>query len=256
MLIENRCFTRFFTRGFYAEFLRIPSGLQGPVAAPYGILGTVMSFETPIAANKSTNDWDTLTEEVAESVRVLRDGGVVVLPTDTLYGLAANIFDITALDKVFAIKERPYGLALPVLIDDWDRLAMIADGVPAAAEALAERFWPGSLTMVLKKKDCVSSRLTAGADTVAVRVPDHPAARAIVRKLGSPITGTSANVSGADDPRSLDEVRRQLGGRVDYIVGSGPPPAGKASTVVDLTTGAPRLIREGAIPFDEVLALL
>ena len=183
---------------------------QGPAATPYGMLGTVMSFETPIAANESTNDWDTLTEEVAESVRVLRDGGVVVLPTDTLYGLAADIFDITALDKVFAIKERPDGLALPVLIDNWDRLAMIADSVPASAEVLAERFWPGSLTMVLKKKDCVSSRLTAGADTVAVRVPGPPGG-----------TGHSPQVGLADNRH---ERQRQRGGR--------PPEPGRSETAI------------------------
>jgi L-threonylcarbamoyladenylate synthase len=209
-----------------------------------------------MTATDFPNERDTLTAEIAESVRVLRGGGVVALPTDTLYGLAADVFNVTALEKVFAIKERPGGLALPVLIDNWDQMQMIAIGIPDVAEALAARFWPGPLTMVVNKRHRVPRRLTAGADTVAVRMPDHPAPRGLARALGSPITGTSANVSGAADPRDLHELRQQLGGRLDYIVSSGPAPAGTASTVVDITSGTPKPIREGAVPFEKILTLL
>ena len=194
--------------------------------------------------------------EVEQAVRALRNGGVVALPTDTLYGLGADVFSQSAVEAIFAIKERPSGLALPVLVDDWDQLEKVAGNIPNAARALAERFWPGPLTLVVKKAAQVSDRVTAGAPTVAVRMPDHPVPRAIARLLGGPITGTSANISGRPDPRDLDELRAQIGHKVDYVVTVGPPPMGAASTIVDITGETPALIREGAIPFDAIIASL
>ena len=194
--------------------------------------------------------------DIEQAVRCLRSGGVVAFPTDTLYGLGADAFNPSALERVFAIKERQSGLALPVLIDGYDQLEMVARDVPEAASLLAGRFWPGPLTLIVAKAPHVPGRLTAGGATVAVRMPDHPVPRAIVRRLGRPITGTSANVSGQPDPRTLDEVEAQLGGRIDYIVASGPAPAGAASTVVDITTGLPKLVREGAVPFQEIAKLV
>ena len=194
--------------------------------------------------------------EVEQAVRALRNGGVVALPTDTLYGLGADVFSQSAVEAIFAIKERPSGLALPVLVDDWDQLEKVAGNIPNAARALAERFWPGPLTLVVKKAAQVSDRVTAGAPTVAVRMPDHPVPRAIARLLGGPITGTSANISGRPDPRDLDELRAQIGHKVDYVVTVGPPPVGAASTIVDITGETPALIREGAIPFDDIIQLL
>ena len=194
--------------------------------------------------------------EVEQAVRALRNGGVVALPTDTLYGLGADVFSQSAVEAIFAIKERPSGLALPVLVDDWDQLEKVAGNIPNAARALAERFWPGPLTLVVKKAAQVSDRVTAGAPTVAVRMPDHPVPRTIARLLGGPITGTSANISGRPDPRDLDELRAQIGHKVDYVVTVGPPPVGAASTIVDITGETPALIRQGAIPFDAIIASL
>ena len=194
--------------------------------------------------------------DIEQAVRCLRNGGVAAFPTDTLYGLGADVFNLPALERVFAIKDRPSGLALPVLIDGFDQLEMVARDVPEAAWVLAQRFWPGPLTLIFAKALHLPGKLTAGGATVAVRMPDHPVPRAIARRLGSPITGTSANLSGQPDPRTLDEVEAQLGGRLDYIVASGPAPAGAASTVVDITTGLPKLIREGAVSFQEITKLL
>ncbi len=193
---------------------------------------------------------------IERAVRCLRMGGVVAFATDTLYGLGANVFDTAALDKLFEIKERPSGLALPVLIDGWDQLQMVADDVPGSAKALGERFWPGSLTLVVNKSPRVPGRLTADGTTVAVRMPDHPVPRAIARRLGRPITGTSANISGRANPGTLDELREQLEGRLDYIVDFGPAPGGVASTVVDITRGPPVLVREGAVPFSEITKII
>ena len=194
--------------------------------------------------------------DIEQAVRCLRNGGVAAFPTDTLYGLGADVFNLPALERVFAIKDRLSGLALPVLIDGFDQLEMVARDVPEAAWVLAQRFWPGPLTLIFAKALHLPGKLTAGGATVAVRMPDHPVPRAIARRLGSPITGTSANLSGQPDPRTLDEVEAQLGGRLDYIVASGPAPAGAASTVVDITTGLPKLIREGAVSFQEITKLL
>ena len=194
--------------------------------------------------------------ELEQAVRVLRNGGVVAFPTDTLYGLGSDIFNAAAVEKIFAIKERPAGLALPVLIDDWDQLEMVADDVPPSVKTLTEKFWPGPLTLVVKKAAKVSDRLTAGAATVAVRVPDHPVPRGIARLLGGPITGTSANISGNSDPQDLAGLKSQVGSKVDYLLTTGPAPQGAASTIVDITGTTPKLLREGAISFEAVLEIL
>ena len=189
-------------------------------------------------------------------MRVLQDSGVVAVPTDTLYGLAADAFSPTAIERVFDIKERPEGLALPVLLSGAEQLSQVADDVPGQLEAVAEAFWPGAMTLIVKRNESLPPRLTAGNPTVAVRVPDHPVPRELTRRLGRPITGTSANISGAADPRSLAELRAQVGDRVDFLVTAGPAPAGTASTIVDLSGDAPRLIREGAIPFQQIESVL
>ena len=190
--------------------------------------------------------------ELERGVQALRDGGVVAFPTDTLYGLGADVFNLDALQKVFDIKERPAGLALPVLIDSWKQFETVAADVTQVARTLAEKYWPGPLTLIVSKADAVPDLLTAGAPTVAVRVPDHPVPRALARMFGGPITGTSANRSGEPDLKSLEELTDQLGSKVDYVVVAGPAPIGTASTVIDITEDSPKLIREGALPFNDI----
>ena len=194
--------------------------------------------------------------ELESAVRFLCEGGIIAIPTDTLYGLAADAFNLDAIERVFAIKERPEGMALPVLLSDVEQLPIVAREVPEAARILGEAHWPGPLTLIVRKAEGLPARLTAGHSTVAVRVPAHPVPRELARRLGRPITGTSANISGAPDPQSLEELRLQVGERVDCVVSAGPVPAGTASTIVDLTTDSPQLIREGAIPFAEIAGLL
>ena len=183
----------------------------------------------------------------------MKNGGVVAIPTDTLYGLAADVFNPAALDRIFAVKDRPEGLALPVLVNGWEQVKMVAKDLPSPAKGLADRFWPGALTLVALKADGVPDRLTAGGPTGAVRMPDHPVPMALIEGLGGPITGTSANVSGGPDPADLEELNAMIGGRVDHVVSCGPAPRGTASTIVDITSEKPRLLREGAIPFKLVL---
>ena len=191
--------------------------------------------------------------DLAKALQHLKDGGVVAIPTDTLYGLAADVFNLAALDRVFQIKERSEDLALPVLVSGWQQVEMVARDIPAQAEALAERFWPGALTLVAMKAEKVSDLLTAGRPAVAIRMPGHPVPIWLAKSLGRPITGTSANITGGADPSSLEELTAQIGGRVDYIVTSGPAPEGTASTIVDVSSDSLRLIREGAIPFNLVM---
>ena len=187
------------------------------------------------------------------AVQHLKDGGVVAIPTDTLYGLAADVFNPTALDRIFAVKGRPKDLALPVLVSSWDQVEKVAQNVPPQAQALAEQFWPGGLTLVLEKAPGVPDQLTAGGPTVAVRMPDHQVPLQLINGLGGPITGTSANISGGPDLLTLTDLTEHMAEKVDQIVGVGPEPKGAASTVIDITSGDPRLLRQGVIPFESVV---
>ena len=191
--------------------------------------------------------------DLERAVAVLKNGGVVAIPTDTLYGLAADVFNTAALDRVFAVKGRPDDLALPVLVSGWEQVKRVAENFPPQAQNLAERFWPGGLTLVVQKIPGLPDRLTAGGPTVAVRMPGHPVPIQLIDGLGGPITGTSANISGGADLLTLAELTDQIGSRVDYIVKSGPEPGGTASTVIDITSGHPKLLRDGAIPFERLL---
>ena len=191
-----------------------------------------------------------LTEQVARGAGILRQGGVVAYPTDTLYGLGADITQPAAVEQVFEIKGRPQGMPLPVLLPGPEALSMVSDDVPPLAWTLARRFWPGPLTLVVPRASRVPAIIAARGWTVAVRVPDHPVPRELARLLGAPITGTSANVSGGPSPHTAEEVRRQLGDRVEHVIEGGPPPDGRASTVLDITQSPPRILRLGAVSWE------
>lgn len=194
-----------------------------------------------------------LLNELEEAFATLSDGGVVVFPTDTLYGLGADAFSLPALQRIFTIKGRPAELALPVLVAGLDQVESVALPMTNRAQRLAERFWPGPLTLVMRRSPGLPDLVTGGADTVAVRMPAHRIPLALARRLGRPITGTSANLSGSPDLLDLDSIERQLGNLVDYIIRAGPAPEGTGSTVVDITGDEPRLLREGAISLEEIM---
>ena len=196
---------------------------------------------------------DELLNELDKAFAALDNGGVVAFPTDTLYGLGADVFSIPALQRIFAIKGRPAELALPVLVAGLDQVESVALPMSNQAQELAERFWPGPLTLVMRRSPELPDLVTGGADTVAVRMPAHRIPLALARRLGRPITGTSANLSGQPDLLDLDSIENQLGNLVDYIIRSGPPPEGTGSTVVDITRKEPRLLREGAISLEEIM---
>ncbi len=193
--------------------------------------------------------------DLEKAVSVLRRGGVIAMPTDTLYALAAAARDGAAVRRVFAIKGRGVDKPLPLFVSDLamaERVAVFS----AAARRLAERFWPGPLTIVLLKQPDFESEALAGGDSVALRVPDHDLARAVIEALAAPVTATSANRSGGRDPVSPEEVLRQLDGEVDYLLDAGPCPVGFASTVVDCGGPEIRVLRQGALSEASILGAL
>jgi L-threonylcarbamoyladenylate synthase len=193
-----------------------------------------------------------LERQVKQAIDVLKNGGIVALPTDTVYGLGADPLNRRAVDKVYRVKKRPYNQALPLLLADKSDLTKVASVIPEIAWKLAERFLPGGLTLVLKKSPWVPSNITAGGDTIAVRIPNHPIPIALIKALGNPIVGTSANISGRPSPVTAAEVREQLGREVDLIIDGGRSPGGIESTVLDVSGKTPTLLREGAVPRKEL----
>ena len=191
---------------------------------------------------------------IAAALTVLRRGGLVVFPTDTVYGLGALADVEEAVRSIYKVKGRGAENALPILLHSANDMAQLAADIPPQALCLAERFWPGPLTLILRKSPTVSDAVSS-LPTVGMRVPAHPFALALLREAG-PMAVTSANLSGGRSPCTPDEVMSALGGRVDLLVDGGVTPGGRASTVVDLSGEAPRVLREGPISLDEVLAAL
>jgi L-threonylcarbamoyladenylate synthase len=192
-----------------------------------------------------------LQREIEKGVKILHKGGVVAFPTDTVYGLGADAFNSTAVERIYEIKNRPQHRQLPLLIADVGSLTTLAKPIPEIAWFLARRFWPGGLTLVLPKADTLPAYLASGP-TIAVRVPDHPVCLALIQQLENPIIGTSANISGQPAALTAEEVGKQLGGKIDFIINGGKCPGGKESTVVDATREPPIILRQGIIPSDEI----
>jgi len=188
---------------------------------------------------------------VEEAVSILRRGGLVCYPTDTVYGIGAAAGDDAAVRRLFAVKGRSPDKALPLLLADPSDAVRVADITPLA-RALAGRFWPGALTIVMRKAPSYRSLALSGADTVALRVPNHDLVRAIVHALGEPLTGTSANRAGAPAPVSAAEAAFQMADMVDLIIDGGSCRARLESTVVDITRDVPEVLREGPVSRGEI----
>ena len=191
-------------------------------------------------------------QQVERAVSILSEGGLVAFPTDTVYGLGASAGIPAAVERVYRVKERPHSMALPLLLADASQINEVAAQVRPVAWRLAEQFFPGALTIVLRRSSSVPDIVTAGGATVAVRVPDHPVPVAMIKHLGAPVVGTSANLSGSPSVLTAEEVNQQLGDKVDFIVDGGRCPGGTESTVVDVTGNIPVVLREGAISRAEI----
>lgn len=189
---------------------------------------------------------------LAAAAKLLRAGELVAFPTDTVYGVGAIAWDAAAVGKLYTAKLRSLDKAIPILLADPADLALVARDLPPAALRIAEHFWPGPLTLVVPRAARVPDEVTAGGDTVAVRIPDHPLARALIRAAGAPLATTSANLSGGASPVTAEEVRSQLGDRIALIVDGGRCPGGVASTVVDVMGEEPVILRPGPVTLEDL----
>jgi L-threonylcarbamoyladenylate synthase len=192
-------------------------------------------------------------EIVARAASVLRSGGIVALPTETFYGLAVDPRDQLALDRLWERKGRDKDKAFPLISSSRSAVEDIAE-LGREARLLGEHFWPGPLTLVLRARAGWAAMSADGS--VAVRVSSVRLARRLSEALGAPITATSANRSGSRPARTASEVEEQLGAAVDLVLDGGSAPGGLPSTIVDVREGAPRLVREGVVPYEEILAVL
>ncbi len=186
-------------------------------------------------------------ETIRRAIAILEKGGVVAFPTDTVYGLAAAANNPAAIRRVFAIKERPLTQALPLVVASIEQAEQAASHIPALAYCLMRNFWPGALTLVLKKAAWVPDVLTAGSDTVAVRLPNDPIAQVLINGVGVPLVGTSANVHGRPSPTTAAQVQAQLDDKLDMLIDGGPTTVGVESTIIDMTARPPRILRQGAL---------
>lgn len=189
-----------------------------------------------------------------EALQIIRQSGILAVPTDTFYGLGASARDEAAVQRIHAIKGRPEGKPILVLIADQLQLADLVVDVPPTAQRLIDRFWPGPLTLIMRATKNVHDTLTAGSGTIGIRQPAHPALRKLLCHVG-PLTGTSANRSGMHPMRMAHEVQAALGSDVDLILDGGPTPGGMPSTVVD-TVETIRIVREGVVTIQHLQTCL
>ncbi len=190
--------------------------------------------------------------QVETGISILKQGGLVAFPTDTVYALGACATIHQAVEHVYTVKKRPRDMALPLLLADTSQITEVAEPIPPIAWLLIQNFLPGALTIVLHKSSSAPDAITGSNETIALRIPAHPIPIALVKGLGAPIVGTSANLSSRPSPLTADEVYSQLGNKIEMIIDSGRCPGGKESTIVDITGGTPLILREGAIPREEI----
>ncbi len=197
----------------------------------------------------------TIQDMIQKGAEILTKGGIVVYPTDTVYGLGACFDNIPSVTQIYEIKNRPFSTALPILLADTSWIGRYAIAVSSYAEQLIEAFFPGALTLILTKAASIPSIVTGGRDTIALRVPAHPVTLALIEQTGKAVTGTSANLSGLPSAHSADDAQAQLGDRVDFIIDGGRCPGGTESTIVDATGEVPVIVRKGAISFEEIASV-
>lgn len=195
-------------------------------------------------------------EELKEASAVIRSGGLVAFPTETVYGLGGDATNPEASRKIYAAKGRPSDNPLIVHIADFSQLRNIVAEVPQEAEKLAEAFWPGPLTMILRKNDVIPYETTGGLDTVAIRMPSHPVARAFLQDSGCMIAAPSANTSGRPSPTTAQHVWEDLHGKIEILLDGGPVGIGIESTIVDLSEERPMILRPGFITQEMLSAVL
>jgi len=195
-------------------------------------------------------------DSLEKASRILREGGVVIYPTETFYALGASVANPQALDRVYEIKKRPKGLPLLCLVEGKEMVGDLVTRVPQEAELLMRRFWPGPLTLVLPAREGIHPHLVGSQGGVAVRQSPNPIARVLVQKVGSPVVGTSANLTGCDPAAQVGDVPQEILTKVDFVLDGGRLPGGLPSTVLDCTAVPFRVLREGLISREELLEVV
>ena len=195
-------------------------------------------------------------DDFTEAVRILKNGGLVAFPTETVYGLGGNAYDSTASKRIYAAKGRPSNNPLIVHISEFKEIYPLVKSVPEKAVKLAKKFWPGPLTMILEKSDSIPKETTGGLDTVAVRMPSHPVANRLIKEVGIPIAAPSANASGRPSTTKAEHVIEDLNGKIDMIIDGGSSDIGLESTIVDLTVTPPLILRPGYITLEDLRDVL
>ena len=198
----------------------------------------------------------TIEDNISAAARLLRDGALVAIPTETVYGLGANGLDEAAVRRIFQAKGRPQDNPLILHLTGPQWLPRYCREIPPMAYVLARKFWPGPLTLILKRSGLVPDVTTAGLDTVAVRCPNHLVTLAILREAGVPVAAPSANLSGRPSCTSAQDVLEDMDGRIEGVVDGGPCVVGVESTILDLTCEPPRLLRPGGLPVEELERLI
>lgn len=190
-------------------------------------------------------------EDIEAAGKVLKQGGIVAFPTDTVYGLGAVFDEEEAVKKIFAAKGREEKKPLSILVSDIDQVALLSDmensDMTEKAKRLMEKYWPGALTLIFRKKPGIPDAVTAGGETIGIRMPDLELTRQLIREAGKPLAAPSANTSGKRSAASAQEVLEDLDGKIDMVIDGGECRIGVASTVVDMTGKTPRILREGVI---------
>jgi len=195
-------------------------------------------------------------DQIVAASRIIKDGGVIVFPTQHLYGLGADAMNAKAVDRVFEIKQRPYHKPLLVLISDQKELTRLVQHISSPAERIMACLWPGAITLVFKAKDTLPANLTAGTGKIGIRMPQHPVALALSKASGGPLTATSANISGGLGCSTISDLDPRIADHVDLILDAGTLKGGTGSTVVDVTADFPIILREGAIPTKDIMGVL
>ena len=195
-------------------------------------------------------------EETEQAASMLRKGGLVAVPTETVYGIAASAEDGVAVQMIYDLKDRDYDKPVSVLVTGMDMVEKYCQNIPPVAYRLAEKYWPGPLTMILEDREVVPAMVTADTGTLGVRCPDHLLTLAIIEKAGVPLAAPSANPSGDEPAKTAQEVLDYFNRKIEGVVDGGPCAMGVASTILDLTEEEPKVLREGGIPAGELLAFV
>lgn len=190
--------------------------------------------------------------KLKEPAEVIKQGGIVIFPTETVYGIGTNGMDVKAIERLYKIKERPYNKPISLLVSDLNMVNLVAKDITTLEYEIMRKFFPGPLTIILKKKNIVPDILTSGQDTIGIRIPSGKIARKLIEYVGKPIATSSANISGKPSKTNIKNVMEELEEQADYFIDGGKSEIGIASTVIQVINGIPNILREGSISIEEI----